>query len=86
MKIDLGPFEELMSSKGVLKEFSYEGFYGQSACVLDLDLVGYEMLKENSCCFLSSNIQIDINNQDLTTNPTNSDSVSVNIIRGKENQ
>ena len=85
MKVDVGPFEELMKSKGVLKELTFDAFYGQSACAVDLDVVGYEMLKENSCCFLSSNIRIDINDQELMINPTHSDSISLNITRGKEN-
>ncbi len=51
MKVNIGPFEGLIKSKEALRELTFNALYGESPRAVGLGIVGYEIFKENTCCF-----------------------------------
>ena len=68
--------ETRMMAEGVLREVNWNDCVNQAVLARDVDRIGYAMLTENPCAFVSRDVQVDLNETITGANPVR-DSVDV---------
>ncbi len=70
--VDVGPLEDALKQAGVLREVNQSGLFGQSVLAADIDRIGYAMLAEDSCAFSSRKVQVDLEDEEVASHPSQS--------------
>ena len=66
---DFKPCETRMLAEGVLREVYWSDYVNQAVLARDVDRIGYAMLTENPCAFVSRNVRVDLDETITATNP-----------------
>lgn len=71
--LDAGPnflsCEEKMLAEGVMREVRWNGYVNQAVCTTDVDRIGYAMLAENPCAFVSRDLRVELDETATAANP-----------------
>ena len=63
------PCEDQMLSEGVMREVLWNGCVNHAVHIADLDRIGYAMLKENSCAFVSRDVRVELDENATAADP-----------------
>ena len=76
---DFKPCESRMLAEGVLREVWQNGCVNHAVRAGDVDRIGYEMMTENPCAFVSRNVRVDLDETVTAANPVR-DPIAVFIL------
>ena len=62
------PCEKKMLDEGFLREVRWNGCVNQAVRTADVDHIGYAMLAENPCAFVSRDVHVELDETAITTN------------------